>query len=232
MAGGLVGPSDADSPLPGFCGVSWSAPHHDNPSVLDEPGLAKWTPLLLMGRSPMTQRENVLKPRMAINFIGACTVVFGLGGIPLNTDMPNAQAGGGGNPIQPASKHTNADISFSSPKRYVVIADREKKIKRMYAKGSLFFQEKSWTPVLIIERIEPQGVLIRQTKTDRKELLPFGRHLPGFPHLTLVEEVAVTEIRYGFKVVDDQPDQEPTLKLIEGSRAYLLKEVLKESLIT
>jgi hypothetical protein len=73
-------------------------------------------------------------------------------------------------------------------------------------------------------------VLFRQTKTDRKELLPFGHQLPGLPHLTLVENVALTEIHYGFKVVDEQPDQEPIVKRIEGPRAYLVKEVLKESL--
>ena len=178
----------------------------------------------------MTQRGNVLKPRVAISFICTWAVVFGLGGIALNTDTPNAQAGGAETPIRVASKNTNADIFFTSPKRYAVIADREKKIKRLYAKGSLLFQEKSWTPVLIIERIEPQGVLIRQTKTDRKELLPFGHKLPGLPHLTLEKDVAITEIRYGFKVVEKQPDQEPVIQRIEGSRAYLLKEVLKESL--
>ena len=178
----------------------------------------------------MTQRGNVLKPRVAIRFICIWAVVLGLGGIALNTDTPNAQAGGAETPIRLASQNTNADIFFTSPKRYAVIADREKKIKRLYAKGTRLFQEKSWTPVLIIERVEPQGILIRQTKTDRKELLPFGHPLPGLSHLTLVKNVAVTEIRYGFKVIDSPPDQEPILKRIEGSRAYLVKEVRKETL--
>jgi hypothetical protein len=156
--------------------------------------------------------------------------VIVVGGLALSTDTSNAQAGGEETSIRLPSKHTNADIFFSSPKRYAVISDHKKKIQRLYAKGSLLFQEKSWTPLLIIERIEPQGVLFRQTKTDRKELLPFGHPLPGLPHLTLVKDVAVTEIRYGFKVVEEQPDQEPVIQRIEGSRAYLLKEVLKESL--
>ena len=178
----------------------------------------------------MTQRENRFTSRVVISFLCTWAAVFGLGGIALHTTTPNAQAGGEGKPIRPASEHTNADISFSSPKRYAVVMDREKKLQRLYAKGSLLFQENRWTPVLIIERIEPQGVLIRRTKTDRKELLPFGHQLPGLPHLTLVKEVALTEIRYGFKVVDDEPDQEPIVKLIEGSRAYLLKEVSEVSL--
>ncbi len=178
----------------------------------------------------MTQRDHRLTSKFSICVIFTWAVVFGLGGIALYTATPTAQAGGGGNPIRSATEHTNADISFSSPKRYALISDGEKHIQRLYAKGSLLFQENRWTPVLIIERIEPQGVLIRQTKTDRKELLPFGHQLPGLPHLTLVKDVALTEIRYGFKVVDDQPDQEPIVKRIEGSRAYLVKEVRAVSL--
>ena len=178
----------------------------------------------------MIRRKNLLKPRTAISLIFSLVLVFSVGGLALSTDTPDVPADGEESPNRLISNHTKADISFSSPKRYAVISDREKKIKRLYAKGSLLFQEKRWTPVLIIERIEPQGVLIRQTKTDRKELFPFGHQLPGLPHLTLVKEVALTEIRYGFKVVDEQPDQEPVLQRIEGSRAYLVKEVLKESL--
>jgi len=178
----------------------------------------------------MIHREDVVKPRIAISLICSLAAIIGVGGLALSTDTPDAQAGGEKTPNWLTSKYTKADITFPLPKRYAVISDREKKIKRLYAKGSLLFQEKGWTPVLTIERIESQGVLFRQTKIDRKELLPYGHKLPGLPHLTLVQDVAVTEIRYSFKVVDEQPDQEPILKLIEGSRAYLVKEVLQESL--
>ena len=178
----------------------------------------------------MIFRKDLVTSRMTISLICSMATVIGLGGVALSTNTPGAQVSPEETPIHSTTNNTNADISFSSPKRYAVISDRGKNIQRLYGKGSLLFQGNRWTPVLIIERIEPQGVLIRQTKTDRKELLPFGHQLPGLPHLTLVKKVVVTEIRYGFTVVDDQPDQEPILKRIEGSRAYLVKEVLKENL--
>ena len=178
----------------------------------------------------MIQQKNFLKAKFVVPVIGSMAFVICVGGVALSTGKPNPQVKGETSHHQLASVPTNADISFSSPKRFAVITDREKKIKRLYGKGSLLFQGKSWTPILIIERIEPQGALIRQTKTDHKELLPFGQQLPGLPHLSLTGEVALTEIRYEFKVVDDHPDEEPIIQRIEGSRAYLLKEVLKASL--
>ena len=111
-----------------------------------------------------------------------------------------------------------------------MISYRGGNIQRLYARESLIFQEKSWTPVLKIERIENQGVVLRHIKKDQKKFLPFGNELPGVPSLTLVEGVALTELHYEFKVVDQQPNQEPILEHIEGSRAYLVKEVLNESL--
>ena len=178
----------------------------------------------------MSQGRKFRAAKFAISLTCSMAFLIDVGGVALSTETPNAQEIGANIHTQLITVPTNADISFPSPKQYVVIADREKNIKRLYGKGSLLFQGKSWTPVVIIERIEPQGALIRQTKTDHKQLVTFGHKLPGLSHLVLTGDVALTEIRYEFKVVDDQPDEEPIIQRIEGSRAYLVKEVSKASL--
>ena len=178
----------------------------------------------------MIQRITLARPRVII-ILCALAISIGAGGLALSTVMPDARVGGGNSSTKMTTSNTNADVIFSSPKTYAVIVDRKKNITRLYSKGSLIFQENSWTPLLTIERIEAHGVLVRQNKTDRKKLLPYGHELPGLPHLTLVKGIALTEIRHEFKVVDQQPDPEPTLKRIEGTRAYLVKEVLGESLL-
>ena len=180
----------------------------------------------------MHRRKERLKRKTTISLLLSLAALLGAGGMALSKNTPPPP----GNQAEAAdsfsSTPTNANISFSSPKQYAVILDQKKDIKRLYSKGHLLFKDKRWKPVLIIERIERKGVLIRYTKTDRKELLPYGSKLPGLPHLALVKKVSVAEIRYGFKIVDELPDQDPILQHIDDSRAYLVQEVLKESLST
>ena len=174
--------------------------------------------------------HSPLPSPISVSLICSLAAVMALGILNPSTVTPKAQAGGKGKPMVVPPNSFNADITFSFPKRYAVISDRAKNIKRLYATGSLIFQQKNWTPLLRIERIELQGVVFRHTKNGQKQFLQFGHKLPGLPHLILVQKVGLTELHYGFKVVDSIPDREPHLERLDGLRAYLVKEVLKDSL--
>ena len=184
---------------------------------------------LILPNTPPTGRTTALSSPLAISLLLPAALIMGLNDMAWSTnDVPAPSRGNTVRHLRHAVP-THADIVFPTPKRYAVIADAEKQNKRLYAKGSLLFQANSWTPIMIIERLAPHGVLIRQTKTDHKAWIPYGHPLPDLPHLTLVEEVTITEMRYAFQFVDDQPDKEPRLHRIEGFRAYMVKEVQKET---
>ena len=127
------------------------------------------------------------------------------------------------------SIYNNADITFPTPKQFVLISEEAMNVKRLYSIGDHLFEGEKWKPVLKIERLEPHGVLFRQILQDKKVFIPFGKPLPGLPQLTLIKNLTVKELRYEFKVVKSLPDQEPRLIRMEGSRAYLEKELTKDS---
>ena len=178
----------------------------------------------------MIHRVGPIRSRSVVQLIFYFAVVIGVGSLAFSKVTPNALASNEDITRGLPSQKFKADLTFSLPKRFAVISDPGENIQRLYAPGGLVFQQKNWNPVLRIERIENQGVVIRHTKKGKKQLVMIGGQLPGLPHLLLKNVVGLTELHYGFKVVDTQPDREPHVQRIDGSRAFLVQEVLKAAL--
>ena len=178
----------------------------------------------------MIHRVGHIRSRWVVGLLLYFAVVIGVGSLDFSKGTSNALADGKDHPGGAPSQTFKADLTFSLPKRFAVISEPRGNIKKLYAPGGLVFQQKNWNPVLRIERIENQGVVFRHTKKGKKQFVMIGGQLPGLPHLLLKDVVGLTELHYGFKVVVDQPDREPHVQRIDGSRAFLVQEVLKAAL--
>ncbi len=126
-----------------------------------------------------------------------------------------------------AANEESADISLPMPKRYAVLQEELGKVRRLYTSGDVLIHPQNPTRSLMIQRVEAEVLVFRESQKGRQRSLRSGRPVPGFPGVTFVGTVMLKQLQYRFKVVDRVTDAEPVLVALTGSQAVLEKEVLR-----
>ena len=118
------------------------------------------------------------------------------------------------------------EIRFPAPKRYAVVQDERNKIRRLYTTGDVLFHPQNPMRSVRIQRVDPGGMVCRESHTSRERSLRPGHPVPGFPGVTFVGTVMLTQLQYRFKMVDRITQADPVLVSLVGSHAIVEKEVL------
>ncbi len=118
-----------------------------------------------------------------------------------------------------------ADITFPSPKRYAVFQLEPEKVRRIFTAGDVLFHPKDPTRYVLIQRVDPEGILLRHNGKGPDVALRLGDALPGFSTVTLLNTVVLNRLQYRFRNVQRTPQPEPILVSITGSLALLEKEI-------
>jgi len=118
-----------------------------------------------------------------------------------------------------------ADVTFPVPKRYAVFQWEPEKVRRIVTAGDVLFHPKDPTRYVLIQRVDPEGILFRHNGKGRDLPLRSGDPVPGFSTVTLLSTVMLNRLQYRFRIVQRAPHPEPILVSITGARALLEKEI-------
>jgi hypothetical protein len=128
-------------------------------------------------------------------------------------------------PPQPSLTEPTGDITFPVPKRYAVFQFDPEKLRRIATGADLLFHPKDPTRYVLIQRVDPDGILVRLNGKGRDLPLRPGEPVPGFSTVTLVGTVMLNRLQYRFRIVQRAPHPDPLLVSITGTSARLEKEV-------
>lgn len=123
----------------------------------------------------------------------------------------------------------SAEVGLPTPARFAIVLRPAGNVRMLYAGGDVFSHAKDLTQFVIIQRVEERVMVVRLGRRSQPRALPVGAPIPGFPGLLFTGTVLLDQLRYQYKIVEQNPNPVPMLVSLEGTRAILEVEVLRPS---
>jgi hypothetical protein len=121
-----------------------------------------------------------------------------------------------------------AEVHLPAPKFYAVFEHKTTKERSLLTTGQMLVALGSGAPVFKIERIDDRGIVLRNPRKGSVHSVRVGRPIPSLPLLLLTQTVKLTQLLYRSKVVETLLHAEPILVALDGSRAVLEIEIVRE----
>ena len=120
---------------------------------------------------------------------------------------------------------SSAEIAFPSPVRHAIVLQQPENVRRIYGPGDVIAHPQEATQSLTVEQVRDGALFVHGNPTGRRQLLPAGKPLPGFPGLVFTGTVMLDHVQYRYRTVDRAVRPDPVLVALDGSRATLEVQV-------
>lgn len=117
------------------------------------------------------------------------------------------------------------DITFREPRRYAVVAEAPRSVKKLYTTGDVLIDPKNPRQQVIVHRLTSDSLVVREHPGAPPRRVTVGQPIPGAPGRTLAAIVPLARLCYRLKAVARVVHAEPVLVSLTGSTAILEREV-------
>ena len=137
------------------------------------------------------------------------------------------RAVGGQGPLI-TSDDASAEVNLPTPTRYVIVLHGPNKVRTIHTRNDILFDPRDPIQSFTVLQVDPETVTLRENRTGRTHVWRSGASLEGLQGLVLAGTVMVNQLRYQYRTVERVVQAEPVLLSVEGSVAFLEKEVLRK----
>ena len=121
----------------------------------------------------------------------------------------------------------SAEITLPRPTRYAVLLHEAGKVRTLHTRGDVLFPPQTPGQSIMIERIDAETILLRESPKTPARTVRVGKPIPDFPGLRFTETVILEKMQYRSRPVDHLAHPEPVVVTVEGPRAIVVVEVLR-----
>jgi hypothetical protein len=154
-----------------------------------------------------------------------------LGVLTLSAAAADERAGGGAIGGQAAlitSDDASAEVNLPTPTRYAIVLHEPGKIRTLQTRNDILFDPRDPIRSFTVMQVNAMTVTLRENRTGRTHVWRSGASLEGLQGLVLSGTVMLSQLRYQYRTVERVVQAEPVLLSVEGSVAFLEKEVLRK----
>ena len=146
-------------------------------------------------------------------------------------ERAGGQAVGGQGPLI-TSDEAGAEVNLPTPTRYAIVLHGPNKVRTIHTRNDILFDPLDPIRSFTVLHVDPVTVTLRENRTGRTHVWRSGASLEGLQGLVLVGTVTLNQLRYQYRTVERVVQAEPVLLSVEGSVAFLEKEVLRKGAST
>jgi hypothetical protein len=143
-------------------------------------------------------------------------------------ELPGERFGG---PLQQQAKgewpveRPTAEVTFSTPRRFVVITEMSSRTKRVYEEGDALYDPLESSRAVRIQRIGQKRLKLQESLTRRVTWVTVGDVVPGFTDRQFAGTVLLKGLDFQYRGMGGPLDPEPRLVGIRADRATLEVDV-------
>jgi hypothetical protein len=125
----------------------------------------------------------------------------------------------------------SAEVTFPAPQRFAIVSEPPNRPRRLYASGDLVPDPKTPGQGVLVEEVQPDGLLLREPRSQKTVRVGVGTVLPGSGGRRLDGTVLLDGVEYHYLPAGPTPEPEPRLLQIRERRAHLAVEATAPPLV-
>jgi hypothetical protein len=142
-------------------------------------------------------------------------------------ERAGGQASGGQGPLI-TSDDAGAVVNLRTSTRYAIVLHEPNKVRTLHTSNDILFDPRDQIRSFTVLQVDAVTVTLQEKRTGRTHVWRSGDSLEEFQGLVLAGTVMLNQLRYQYRTVERVVNAEPVLLSVEGSVAFLEKEVLRK----
>lgn len=126
------------------------------------------------------------------------------------------------------SDDAGAEVNLPTPTRYAIVLHGPNKVRTLHTRNDILFDPRDPIRSFTVLQVDAGTVTLQENRSGRTHVWRSGASLEGLQGLVLVGIVMLNQLRYQYRTVERVAQAEPVLLSVEGSVAFLEKEVLRK----
>lgn len=115
----------------------------------------------------------------------------------------------------------SAEVTFATPQRFVIVSQSQAGPKRLYARNDIIPDSKVPGQGFVVEEIQADGLVARDTRTQKSIRIGVGSAIPGAGGRRVERTVLLDGVEYHYVSAGPTPDPDPRLLGVRDRRAQL-----------